>query len=193
MLKYCSLLCFVFVFVIFLTSTLPAQAPAPAAPQAPQAETAQPQHPPAVSALSRLGMARKVYMKRGPGNSIPFNVISSAFEAWPRFTLVRDPEQADIIVEVSAPEEGGGVAITTIPNSPDGRPQATTSTTRSIPNNRVEMVIIDVHNRVRLWSASEQPKSAMKQRAREDHLVEAAQALFTRFHVRLEPPEPGKN
>jgi len=192
MLRPLSCLCML--SALFFSVAMCAQDAAPTAPpqQAPTTEAAPAQHPPAVSALSRLGVAHKAYLKRGTGNSIPYNVISAAFEAWPRFTLVRDPDKADIIVEISAPEESGGVSIsgsTTIPSySSEGRPEPAT-TTHSMPASKVEMVVLDQHNHLRLWFGSEQPKGAMKQRAREDHLVDAAQALFTRFHDRLEPPE----
>lgn len=52
---------------------------------------------------ARLTAAKTVFMKDGGGNGIPFDVISSALEAWGRFTMVDSPEKADVVVEVSAP------------------------------------------------------------------------------------------
>jgi len=39
-----------------------------------------------------------------------------------------------------------------------------------------------------MWIAREEPKFAVPHKAEDEHLVEAAQKIFTRFHDRIEPP-----
>jgi hypothetical protein len=52
-------------------------------------------------------------------------------------------------------------------------------------------MVLDAHDRVMLWSGSEQPKSSMKEKQREDNIVEASLRLFRRFRESIEPqPAP---
>jgi hypothetical protein len=39
-----------------------------------------------------------------------------------------------------------------------------------------------------MWFGSEEPKFAVRQKATQTNLVQAAERLFTRFHDRVEPP-----
>lgn len=48
------------------------------------------------------------------------------------------------------------------------------------------MSVYDPKSKMLLWSASEQPKFAMKQKAREDNLVNAAQHLISKFRDRMD-------
>jgi K+-sensing histidine kinase KdpD len=50
------------------------------------------------------------------------------------------------------------------------------------------MTVIDARNKRVLWSASEAVKLAMKEKAKENNLVGAAERLASKFHDRLEPP-----
>lgn len=142
-----------------------------------------------MTASGRLAAARTAYVKNAGGNSIPFRVINSAIEGWGRFTLVDTPDKADIIVEVSAPDEGGVSMSSSMSRSPvtGGETQSTT-TTRRISGGQVKMAVLDGKSKAVLWTASEQPKFAMKQKAKEDNLVEAAQRLVAKFRERIEAP-----
>ena len=148
----------------------------------------QAQVPRPMTASARLAAARTVYLVQGGGNSIPFNIISSAFESWPRYTMVESRQKADLIVEISAPEDSTGVSVgsTTIPDS--AHPEARSAASRNLNNTSVRMFVLDPRTGLSLWSGSENPHNAMKKRAREDNLVEAAQKLFARFHDHMEPP-----
>jgi hypothetical protein len=50
------------------------------------------------------------------------------------------------------------------------------------------MTVFDARNKRLLWSATESVKFAMKEKAKENNLVEAAERLARKFHDRLEPP-----
>jgi len=144
---------------------------------------------------ARLNAAMTVFMKDGGGSSIPFDVISSALEAWGRFTMVDSPDKADVVVEVSAPASGSGVSVSssTRPSGTNaGRPEQNTTTTRELSSGQVKMSVYDPKSKMPLWSASEQPKFAMKQKAREDNLVNAAQRLISKFRERLESATTSK-
>ncbi len=148
-----------------------------------------PKKNPPVMPTSRLAAAKTAYLKNTGGNSIPFNVISTSMEGWIRFALVDSPDKADIIIEVSAPTGGGGVSVSSKSGSPTrtGEQESSTTTTRELGTGPVRMTVIDGKSKSVLWTASEQPKFAMRKKAQEDNLVEAAERLFTKFHDRVEP------
>ncbi len=163
----------------------PAQAQKPE-PQPEQKPAARPVNPSA-----RLAAAKTAMVRNAEGSDIPYDVISSAMESWGRFTLVDSPEKADIIVEVSAPgTSGSGVSVSSniSRTDPMGRPEQSSTTSRDISNGPVRIIVYDARSHMALWSASEQPKFAMKQKAKEDNLVQASQRLFNKFRDRVEPP-----
>ena len=51
----------------------------------------------------------------------------------------------------------------------------------------VKLVVADAKTNMPLWSGTEQPKFAMKQKNREDNVLQAAQRLVTRLRERVEP------
>jgi K+-sensing histidine kinase KdpD len=50
------------------------------------------------------------------------------------------------------------------------------------------MTVFDARNKRALWSGTESVKFALKEKAKENNLVEAAERLASKFHSRLEPP-----
>jgi len=191
-------------FRALLTSTLlisiaTAQQAAPAASQGSQTGAttsanapAQKTTPIAVSRAQRLSAAKTVFVKKVEGSEIPVNVITNALEGWGRYTLVNSPEKADLLIEITAPQqEPSSVTINgSSTSSITGRPEMNSSTSRNISNVPIRMAVLDPKTRLPLWTGVEQPKHAMKQKAREDNLVEAAQALFSKFHQAVEPSAP---
>jgi hypothetical protein len=154
---------------------------------------AQPQQPdgkkPVVQTPSmRLAAARNVYIVHTRGSMIPVEVIRSTLEGWGRFTLVETPDKADLIVEIASSGDSGVQVSSSSKVSPEsGREEKSTSSSRNISPNEVRMTVIDARNKGPLWSASENVKFAMKQKGKENNLVEAAEKLAARFHDRLEP------
>ncbi len=148
-----------------------------------------PPHVRPVDPAARLRAAKTVLVRNAVGSEIPYNVISSAIESWGRYTLVNSPEKADIIVEVSAPGTGSGVSVSSSVNRPGsaGRHEQTTTSSRELSNAPVRIIVYDARSHIALWSATEQPHFAMKQKAKEDSLVEAAQKLVSKFRDRVEP------
>jgi len=149
---------------------------------------------PVISTTGRLNAARTVFLKKLPGgNDIPFNVISNGFDGWAKYMVVFAPEKADLVVEVTAPEDPDkGFAISS--NSSSGeindKHEKTANTSRSFNVTYIKMVVIDNHTRTPLWTATEQPRSAARKNKSQDNLVDAAQKLFQKFHDRVEPPTP---
>ena len=151
---------------------------------------------PPMNPFTRLTSAKTVFMKKGAGTDIPFNVIESSMEGWGRYQLVNSADKADLIVEVTSPTEtGGGVTISSSTKTDNtGRPESSTSSSRDISpsGGPVKIVVYDARSKAALWSGSEQAKSAMRQKAREDNLVQAAEKVFSKFHDRVEPPPPAQ-
>jgi hypothetical protein len=154
---------------------------------------AQPQQPegkkPVVQTPSmRLASARNVMVVRSHGSAIPVEVVRSTLEGWGRFTMVETPDKADLIIEIASSGDSGVQVSSSSRVSPEsGREEKSASSRRDISPNEVRMTVIDARNKGPLWSATENVKFAMKQKGKENNLVEAAEKLAARFHDRLEP------
>ncbi len=144
-----------------------------------------PKKPVFVSPYARLNAAKTAAVRNARGSDIPFNVISSGLEGWGRFNLVDSPSEADIIIEVSSPSDDKDKGGTRVGS---GRGQDSSDSINDIEE--IRLAVYDAHTRVTLWSASERPKGGFRDRTREDHMVEAASHLLTKFRQRLEPPPP---
>jgi hypothetical protein len=147
---------------------------------------------PPMSPFLRLTEAKSVFLKSSGGSDIPYNVISSSMEGWGRYEIVKSPDKADLILEITAPSDsGGGVTVSSkTSNDQFGRPQDSITSTRDLSSGSgtVKLVIYDGRSKAALWSATEEAKGAMRQKAREDNLVNASERVFTKFHDRIEPP-----
>ena len=155
----------------------------------------QPKQPSPLTASGRLVTAKAVFLRNLGGSSIPFDVISSAIEGWGRYTMADSPDKADLIIEVSAPTESGGVTVsssTKPSNTHPGQNEQSTTTSRELSVQQIKMIVRDARSKMPLWSATEQPKFAMKQKAKEDNLVKASQLLVSKFHDRIETVAAGK-
>ncbi len=164
---------------------------------APGQETAKPAQEvakpaPPMSPFLRLTSAKSVFIKSSGGSDIPYNVILSSMEGWGRYEIVKSPEKADLIMEITAPSDSGsGLSVSSSTKTDQfGRPQDSVSSSRELSSGggTVKLVIYDAHSKAALWSASEEAKGAMRQKAREDNLVNASEKVFTKFHDRIEPP-----
>ncbi|HVJ05149.1 MAG TPA: hypothetical protein VM578_05735 [Candidatus Saccharimonadales bacterium] len=162
-------------FVTLLTLVFVASAIAPSTAQ-------EPPRPPILSAHARLMAARAAYIEN-TGSRLPNDVIGDAFQGWGHYTIVGDLEKADIIIAISAPVSDSGVNV----GSGDGRPSSSSKTLSSSMVTQIRLTILDARNRVVLWSGSEQPKSSMKERQREDNILDASLRLFRRFRITIEP------
>src|SRR5262249_25447923 len=139
----------------------------------------------------RLAAARNVLIVRTRGSRIPFDTIKSTLEGWGRFTLVEAVEKADLIIEIESSGDSGVQVSSSSKVSPEtGHEEKSSSTRKNISPTDVKMTVFDARNRLPLWSATESVKFAVKEKAKESKLVEAAERLASRFHDRLEPPAP---
>jgi len=141
----------------------------------------EPPKPPVISSHARLLAARRIFIQHA-GGRLPNDVIGDAFQGWGRYQIVGDPEQADLVVSIIAPFSDSDVSV----GSGSGN-----SRSASAPVTQIRLFILDAHDHVILWSGAEQPKSSMKQKQREDNLVDASLRLFRRFRDIIEPePAP---
>jgi hypothetical protein len=137
----------------------------------------------------RLASARNVFMVRTHGSRIPFEVIRSTVEGWGRFTLVETPEKADLIIEISSTGDSGVQVSSSSKVSPEtGQEEKSNTTSKDLSPTDVKMTVIDARNKRSLWAATQSVKFALKEKAKENNLVEAAERLASKFHDRLEPP-----
>src|SRR5262249_13842494 len=145
--------------------------------------------------LTRLTHARSVMVVRSRGSVIPYDVIKATVEGWGRFVLVENPDQADLVIQVGTTGGEGDIRITSSsgPSLESGKLDSSTHTSKDLSSPEVSMTVLDARNRRVLWNATETAKYAMKQTSRENHLVEAAEKLVSKFHDRVEPPPAAKN
>jgi hypothetical protein len=135
----------------------------------------------------RLAAARNVFITRTHGSRIPLDVIRSTMEGWGRFTMVESPEKADLIIEISSTGDSGVQVSSSSKVSPEsGREEKSSSTRKDISPTEVKMTVFDSRNKRGLWTATESVRFAMKEKAKENNLVEAAERLASKFHERLE-------
>jgi hypothetical protein len=152
-----------------------------------------PTEPPKVApAPDRLVAAKNLFLKKTGGSEIPYNVINSGFEGWGRYVLVDTAEKADVIMEISAPSDDSGARVSAKVNRETGQPESGYSSSKEFSSDPIKVTVYDAKSKRPLWSATDKPKFAMKQKARENNLVESAERLFTKFHDRVEA-KPGSS
>jgi hypothetical protein len=137
----------------------------------------------------RLAAARNVFITRTHGSRIPLDVIRSTMEGWERFTFVETPDKADLIIEISSTGDSGVQVSSSSKISPEtGQEEKSNSTRKDISPTDIKMIVFDSRNKRPLWAATESVKFAVKEKGKENNLVEAAERLVSKFHQRLEPP-----
>jgi len=145
--------------------------------------------------MARLMHAHNVMVVRSRGSVIPYDVIVSTLDGWGRFMLVNQPDQADLVIQVATTGGESDLRITssTSPSIESGKLESTTHSSKDLSSAEVSLTVLDARNKRVLFTATETAKSAMKQTARENNLVEAAEKLASKFHERLEPSPAAKN
>jgi hypothetical protein len=165
------------VFLLFLVSGFSAQAQQPAEKK-PLIETP----------TMRLAAAKNVFITRTHGSRIPLDVIRSTMEGWERFTFVETPEKADLIIEIYSIGDSAVQVSSSSKVSPEtGHEEKSSSSRKDISPTDIKMTVFDSRNKRPLWAATESVKFAMKEKGKENNLVEAAERLASKFHERLEP------
>ena len=136
----------------------------------------------------RLAAARNVFITRTHGNRIPLDVIRSTMEGWEKFTFVETPDKADLIIEISSTGDSGVQVSSSSKVSPEtGKEEKSNSTRKDISPTDIKMTVFDSRNKRPLWAATESVKFAVKEKGKENNLVDAAERLASKFHDRLEP------
>jgi hypothetical protein len=130
-----------------------------------------------------------VFIVRTRGSHIPADVIKSTLEGWGRFTFVESPEKADLTIDISSTGDSGVQVSSSSNVSPEtGHEEKSSSTRKDISPTEIKMTVFDSRNKRALWSATESVKFAMKEKGKQNNLVDAAERLASKFHDRLEPP-----
>lgn len=163
------------------------QTPTPAAEQKAQSPAVPEKRPIIQTPTMRLAAAKNVMVVRTRGSAIAADVIGATVEGWGRFTFVDAPGNADLIIEVaSSGDSGVQVSSSSKVSAETGKEETSTSSRKDISPTDVRMTVIDARNKRVLWTGAENVKFAMKEKAKENNLVEAAEKLASKFHDRLE-------
>lgn len=167
----------------------PAQPPAEKQGPAPAKKAPTEKRPIIETSSMRLASAKTVLLLRTRGSAIPAEVIRTTIEGWGRFTLVTSLDKADLIIEIASSGDSGVQVSSSSQVSPEtGKEEKSTSSRKDISPTDVTMTVLDARNKRPLWRATENVKFAMKEKAKENNLVEAAERLARKFHDRLESP-----
>lgn len=160
----------------------PAKSAQPAATQKSQTSAMQ-------TPTARLRAAKNVFIVDTHGSKIPYDTIRTTIDDWQRFTLVDSADKADLIIEVasSGGDNGLRVGSSMSPNPETGRMEESTHSSRDLSATDVSMTVLDARNKRVLWRGTESAKYAVREKARENNMVEAAEKLASKFHDRLEP------
>lgn len=145
---------------------------------------------PNLSPISRLQAAKTVTVKRVDGGTLASETLSNILEGWGRYQLVADGKPADLVIEVSSPDEGGGgVTVSSSSSTGTGKYEQSSKSTRELSSGggTLRVVVRDANTSTALFTASEQVKGAMKKNARENNVVDAVQKIMAKFHDRVEP------
>jgi hypothetical protein len=182
---------FVFAF-IFVVTALGQDQPKPDQPKQEDSkqEQAKPEAPKFMPPIARIRAAKTIFVRKGEGNDLPYNVIQSGIDSWPRFIPALSADKADIVAEVTAPEEESNLEeTTTTTNQQTGeKTKAKTADERYVQY--VKLTILDPRSKLPLWTATERPKGGMKKASREDNIIKSAQDLLRKFHLVVEPDVP---
>ena len=139
----------------------------------------------------RLLNAKTVFVRKVAGDDMAFDIVNNAVIGWPRYIVVDSPEKADLLIEVSSPEEpkkdkDGG---TTVSGSAGGRdPRAMQMPPTTYTSTDVKLIVRDAHTRAILWAGTEPAKEAFRQAKTDQNLIDATQKLVRKLHDRVEPP-----
>ena len=145
---------------------------------------------PVLAPLARLQAAKTAFLKNVDGSTIGSDTVLTTLEGWGRYKLVDSPAKADLLIEVTSPDEdSGGVSISSSQSTASGKYDQSSKSSRELSSGggAMRLVVRDAKTNSTLWFASEPVKGAMKKNARENNLVEAAQKLVAKFHDRVEP------
>src|SRR5215471_12760497 len=81
------------------------------------------------------------------------------------FTLVNNPEKADVIIEIFSTEDNDIAAATTVRASPQtGRPERSASVGKQYAAPEIRLTVYDSKTSFPLWRAIERPKYALKKK-----------------------------
>lgn len=146
-----------------------------------------------VSATTRLLNAKTVCVRKVAGNDIAYDIVNNAVIGWPRYIVVDSPEKADLLIEVSSPEEPkkDKDSGTTVSGGSNGRdPRALAVPTTTYASTDVKLIVRDAHTKAILWAGTEPAKEAFRQVKTDQNLIDATQKLVRKLHDRVEPPAP---
>ncbi|MGZ4788765.1 MAG: hypothetical protein ACXVZX_09610 [Terriglobales bacterium] len=143
-----------------------------------------------ISPSARLAAAKTAYVKNVGESEVPYNVIEGGLEGWPHFMLVGSPDKADVVIEIATVEDETGVNVSSDSGGKKSR------VTHDLNVTLIKLTVYDAKTHLPLWTASERPKGAFKDKNREDNLVQASEKLLAKFRDRMEPAptttEPAK-
>src|SRR5689334_2591448 len=127
---------------------------------------------PVLAPLARLQAAKTAYVKNVDGSTIGFDTVLTTLEGWGRYKLVESAAKADVLIEVTSPDEdSGGVSISSSQSTASGKYDQSSKSSRELSSGggTMRLVVRDAKTSSTLWFASEQVKGAMKKNTRENN------------------------
>jgi hypothetical protein len=126
--------------------------------------------------------AKKVFLSNGGGSSIAYDAFYSEMKEWSRYKIVGSPEESDLIVELSYRVEDS----TRVWNSTNTYYITTQVHTKQNIDPQLVLTIFDAKMKNSLWSQTDHPGFAKREKNREKEAVNSAQRLVDDLKTRVE-------
>jgi hypothetical protein len=126
--------------------------------------------------------AKKVFLSNGGGSSPAYDAFYSKMKEWSKYKIVGSPEESDLIVELSYRVEDS----TRVWNSTNTYYITTQVHTKQNIDPQLVLTIFDAKMKNSLWSQTDHPGFAKREKNREKEAVNSAQRLVDDLKTRVE-------
>ncbi len=146
---------------------------------------------------SELLSAKKVFIAKGVGATaftveggfdMAFDAFYTDMKSWGRYVIADEPEDADLVMQVSYTAASGGTHVYGSTNTATNQTNVYSS---QILNLELTLVVYDGHSKTELWSTSVAPGTARRKKNQEKEMIKAGEKLAANLQARM--PEKSQN
>jgi len=142
---------------------------------------------------SAIVNAKTLFLVNGGGSSLAYDEFYAQMKQWGKYQIVRSPDGADLIIELSYHVENGGTRVWSSPastydyGSGEWHTQQQTHSAQ-IVDPQLEMKVFDGKAKNLLWSAIDHRQLARKQKNRDKETINSADRLVGQLKTRVAIP-----
>ncbi len=128
-------------------------------------------------APSAMLSAQKIFIKNGGSPDEVYDLFYAEMKVWGRYKLAGSPEEADLVFEISFGSQGDAPKVYTNP---------ATLRTYSYTVDKLELVVYDPKTHNAIWSSTETPESARREKNRDKNRIKAVKNMVGKLRRRVE-------